>query len=98
MNKILGSFILFITFLSAGSITATVDTAEVLKGDSVMLTLTVTGKDASEIPNIEEINGQKVFNIQRRMSSNFVHVNGVSSMEKTQMLMYVLAHFPSPSS
>ena len=87
MNKILGSFILFITFLSAGSITATVDTAEVLKGDSVMLTLTVTGKDASEIPNIEEINGQKVFNIQRRMSSNFVHVNGVSSMEKTQMLM-----------
>ena len=58
MNKILGSFILFITFLSAGSITATVDTAEVLKGDSVMLTLTVTGKDSSEIPNIEEINGQ----------------------------------------
>jgi hypothetical protein len=87
MNKILGSFFLSIGFLVAGSITATVDSAEVIAGDSVMLTLAVTGKDSAVIPDIKEINGEKVFNIQRRSSSNFVYVNGKSSMETTQILM-----------
>ena len=87
MNKILGSFFLSIGFLMAGSITATVDSTKVLEGDSVMLTLAVTGQDNAVIPDIEEINGEKVFNIQRRSRSNFVYVNGKSSMERTQILM-----------
>ena len=87
MFKILGSLILILGFLSAGSITATVDSTEVVAGDSVMLTLAVTGQDSAVIPDIEEISGEKVFNIQRRSSSNFVYVNGKSSMEKTQILM-----------
>ena len=88
MNKILGSILFFtLSFLSAGSISATVDRSEVIKGDTVLLTLTVTGKKIDYIPEIEEISGQKVLNIQRRSSTNFVHVNGVSSMEKTQTLI-----------
>jgi len=87
MNKILGSFILFLSFLSAGSITAMVDSTEVVVGDSVLLTLSVTGQDIDVIPTIQEVNGYKVFNTQRRSSSNFVFVNGKSSMEKTQILM-----------
>lgn len=87
MFRILGSFLLFISFLSAGSITATVDSTNVVEGDSVMLTLAVTGQDSAVIPDIEEISGEKVFNIQRRSSSNFVYVNGKSSMERTQLLM-----------
>jgi len=87
MNKILGSLLLTFSFLWAGSITATVDTEEVLKGDSVLLTLSVVGRDIDRIPDIEEINGQKVMNVQRRSGTNFVHVNGVSSMEKTQILI-----------
>ncbi len=87
MNKILGSFLFMVSLLSAGSITATVDSTEVVEGDSVLLTLAVTGKNIDHIPDIAEINGKKVFNTQRRSSTNFVHVNGVSSMEKTQMLM-----------
>jgi len=86
-HKILGSLLLFsMSFLFAGSITATVDRSEVIKGDSVLLTLTMTGKKIDYIPEIEEIGGQKVINIQRRSASNFVHINGVSSMEKTQTL------------
>ena len=87
MHKILGSFILTLGFLSAGSISATVDSGEVISGDSVLLTLSVTGEDIDHIPEIKEINGNKVFNTQRRTSSNFVFVNGRSSMEKTQMMM-----------
>lgn len=87
MNRILGSFFLSIGFLMAGSIIATVDSTKVLEGDSVMLTLSVTGQDSAVIPDIEEIAGEKVFNVQRRSSSNFVYVNGKSSMERTQILM-----------
>ena len=90
MFRILGSFLLTITLLSAGSITATVDSTEVLIGDSVMLTLAVTGQDSAVIPDIEEIGGVKVFNMQRRSSSNFVYVNGKSSMERTEVLMLEL--------
>jgi len=88
MKKILGSLLfLTLSFLSAGSITATVDTQEVLEGDSVLLTLSVVGKNIDQIPEIEEISGVKVESIQRRSGSNFVHVNGVSSMEKSQTLI-----------
>ena len=88
MNKILGSLVLFsFTFLSAGSITATVDTKEVLEGDSVLLTLSIVGKDITPIPEIEEIGAVKVDNIQRRSGTNFVHVNGVTSMEHSQILI-----------
>ncbi|CAA6816977.1 MAG: Unknown protein [uncultured Sulfurovum sp.] len=87
MNKILGSLLCFIGFLSAGNITATVDSTEVIEGDATLLTLSITGQDIDKIPEIKEINGKQVFNTQRRSSSNFVFVNGKSSMEKTQILM-----------
>ncbi len=87
MYKILGSIFLSLNFLFAGSITATIDSTDVVEGDSVLLTLAVTGKNTDIIPDIEEINGHKVFNTQRRSATNFVHVNGVTSMEKTEMLM-----------
>lgn len=87
MYKILGSLVLCLTFLSAGKITATVDSREVLEGDSVLLTLSVTGKNIDTVPQMNEISGYKVFNTQRRSSTNFVHTNGVSRMEKTQILM-----------
>jgi len=87
MNKILGSLLFFgLTFLSAGTLTATVDRSEVVKGDTVLLTLSVTGEKIDEIPEIEEISGQKVLNIQRHTDSNFVHLNGISSMVKTETL------------
>jgi len=86
--KSLGS-LLFLTFstLYGGSISATLDSQEVFEGDTVILTLAVTGKNIDYIPEIDEIAGQKVLNIQRRSGTNFVHVNGVNSMEKTQTLM-----------
>ena len=87
MNKILGSLVLLISFLSAGNITATVDAEEIIEGDSVLLTLSVVGKNIDNIPDIEEINGVKVESVQRRSGTNFVHVNGVSSMEHTQILI-----------
>jgi len=74
--------------LSAGSFTATVDSTEVAKGDSVLLTLTVTGVDVDEIPDIPEIDGKKVLNIKRPpLVSNFVTVDGKSRMEKTHLMI-----------
>jgi len=88
MNKILGSLCVFISFLSAGSITATVDSTEVVEGDSVLLTLAVTGENVDIIPDIPEIDGKKVFNIKRPpMLSNYVSVNGKSHMEKTHLMI-----------
>ena len=88
MNRILGSLLfLGLTFLTAGNITASVDTTKVIKGDSVLLTLSVVGKNIDNIPNIEKINGVNIESIQRRSGTNFVHVNGVSSMEHTQILI-----------
>jgi len=87
MLKTLGSLFLFLTFLSAGNITATVDSREVLEGDSVLLTLSITGKNIDTVPQIDEVGGYPVFNTQRRSATNFVHTNGVSRMEKTQILI-----------
>ena len=87
MLKILGSLVGAVGLLWAGSVTATVDLDKVFKGDTVLLTLAMTGKKVDAIPDIPEINGQKVFNIQRRTTTNFVQVNGVSSMEKTNMMI-----------
>lgn len=87
MYKILGSLCFIMSFLSAGNITATVDSTEVIEGDAVLLTLSVTGESIARIPDISEVNGKPTFNIQRRSSTNFVNVNGVSSMEKTQIMM-----------
>ncbi len=85
--KILGSLLLSVGLLTAGSISATVDTQEVFKGDTVILTLVVTGKNIDYIPEIDEIAGQKVLTVQRRTGADFVQVDGVNSMEKTQTLM-----------
>ncbi len=85
--RILGSLLLLFSLLEAGSISATVDTQEVFKGDTVILTLTVTGKNIDYIPEIDDVAGQKVLTVQRRTGANFVQVNGVNSMEKTQTLM-----------
>ena len=87
MLKILGSLLGAVGLLWAGSVTATVDLDKVYKGDTVLLTLAMTGKKVDVLPDIPEINGQKVFNLQRRTTNNFVHVNGVSSMEKTNMMI-----------
>lgn len=87
MLKILGSLLLLCSTVFAGTITAMVDNTEVVKGDSVLLTLAMTGEDVNPMPAIPEINGQKVFNTQRRMKSDFVEVNGVKSMQKTHILM-----------
>ena len=86
--KILGSLIFF-TFstLYGGSISATLDSQEIFEGDSVILTLAVTGKNIDYIPDIDEIAGQKILTLQRRSGSNFIQVDGVNSMEKTQTLM-----------
>ncbi|HHD75339.1 MAG TPA: hypothetical protein ENK82_01400 [Campylobacterales bacterium] len=87
MVKTLGSLLLFLTFLSAGNIIATVDSREVIQGDSVLLTLSITGKNINTVPQINEIGGYPVFNTQRRSATNFVHTNGVSRMEKTQIFI-----------
>jgi len=87
MKRILGSLLLLLGALSAGSFTATVDSTEVAKGDSVLLTLAVTGENVDAIPDIPEIDGKKVLHTKRRMLSDYVSVDGRSRMEKTHLMI-----------
>ena len=87
MKRILGSLLLLLGSLSAGSFTATVDSTEVAKGDSVLLTLAVTGENVDAIPDIPEIDGKKVLHTKRRMLSDYVSVDGRSRMEKTHLMI-----------
>jgi len=90
MKKILGSIVLYILFTliaQAGSVTATVDSPEVVEGDTLLLTITVVGENVERLPDIEEINGLEVESIQRRSGSSFVYVNGNSTMQHSETLM-----------
>ena len=83
MKKILGSLLFItVTLLHAGSMTATVDRDRVVEGDTVLLTLSVSGKNVSPIPDIEEVNGLKVLGIQHRQRSSMVFMNGTTRMER----------------
>lgn len=74
------------TFLYAGSVKATISEIEVVKGDPVLLTITVVGSKSDSLPNIKEIAGVPVIGITRGGSSSYIHVNGQSKMEHTQTL------------
>ena len=70
----------------AGSIEANVDTTELLRGDGVLLTITVVGEKSERLPDIDEINGIKVDSVTRHTGSNFIQVNGENRMEHTQTM------------
>ena len=86
-KQILIWFLMFVgTFLNASSVKATVSDREVIKGDSVLLTITVMGSKIERLPNIQEIAGIPVRGITRGSSSSFIHTNGQSKMEHTQTI------------
>jgi hypothetical protein len=74
------------TFMYAGSVIATVSETEVIRGDAVLLTITVVGEKSDKLPNIQEIAGIPVKGITRSSGSSYVFVNGQSKMEHTQTL------------
>jgi hypothetical protein len=74
------------TFLYAGSVKATVSETEVIRGDAVLLTITVVGEKSDKLPNIQEIAGIPVKGITRSSGASYVFVNGQSKMEHTQTL------------
>lgn len=70
----------------AGSVEASVDRTEVVRGDTVLLTITVVGEKSERLPEIDEINGITVDAVTRHSGSNFIQVNGQNRMEHTQTL------------
>ena len=86
-NKILILFLFYFgTALYAGSVKATISETEVIRGDAVLLTITVVGEKSDELPNIQEIAGVPVKGITRSSGASYVFVNGQSKMEHTQTL------------
>ncbi len=72
--------------LEASSIKATVDKREILKGESVHLTITVEGEEYEKMPDIPSIAGFPVLRIERSHHSRFTSRNGRSVMILTESL------------
>jgi hypothetical protein len=88
MIKILGSLLLLlISLLEGGAIHATVDKKELLKGESVMLTITIVGEEYERMPDIPSIGGVPILKNSRTHSSNFIYKEGRSIMELTESLI-----------
>ena len=92
MIQILGSWLLFLILffcnvLYAGSVEARVDSDEVVRGKSLILTITAIGEEFDSLPDISTIGGATVLNLHRTYGSNYMTVNGKSRMEKNESLM-----------
>jgi len=73
--------------LYAGTINAEVSETEIVRGESIVLTITVSGENSEKIPNIKAIEGVPVVGFSRRSGASFVHVNGQTKMEQSQTIM-----------
>ena len=91
MTRTLGSllFIIYLnlTLLKAGTITSTVESKEILKGESILLTITIVGQEFDTLPNIPRISGAKVLGSNRSMKTRIITVNGKAVMEQTSVLI-----------
>ncbi len=91
MIKTLGSilFLLYLnlTVLYAGKITSHVASKEILKGESVLLTITIVGEEFDTLPNIPRIGGAKVLGSNRSMKTRILTVEGKVVMEQTSILI-----------
>jgi len=91
MMKILGRLSLLIAFcfglLQAGGITSTVKSREILKGESVILTITVVGENFETLPDIPMVGGAKVLGSNRSMKTRMLIRDGKNIMEQTAILM-----------
>ena len=92
MIKILGKKIFLLLFTSlaiyAGSIESSVDSTEIVKGDSVLFSLTIIGEKSDPLPELKDIDGMKIERITRSNKSDFVHINGKSVMQNTTTITY----------
>ena len=70
----------------AGSVEASVDTTELLRGDTVLLTITVVGEKSEKLPDMDTINGVTVDAVSRHSGSTFIQVNGQNKMEHTRTM------------
>lgn len=70
----------------AGSVESSVDRTEVLRGNTVLLTLTVVGEKSEPLPEIDEINGIPVDAVSHHSGSTFIQVNGENRMEHTRTM------------
>ncbi len=89
--RILGSILILISFnlsfLQAGSITSRVEHKEILKGESVILSIAIVGVEFDTLPDIPRIGGAKVLGSKRSVQSRILTVKGKAVMEQTAVLM-----------
>jgi len=70
----------------AGSVEAGVDRTEVVRGDTVLLTITVVGEKSDKLPDIDNINGVTVDAVTRHSGVTFIQLNGQNKMEHTHTM------------
>ena len=91
MIRILGRLtvgigIVFAT-LQAGIVEATVDHSKVVRGDSVKLSIKVTGEKFDSLPDVSTIAGVDVLNSYRSQGSRYTYINGQEKMEISETLI-----------
>ena len=87
----LATLLLFICLnlsaLQAGTVTSTVESKEILQGESVLLNITIVGEEFDTLPNIPRVGGAEVLSSTRSMKTRIMTVNGKATMEQTSVLM-----------
>ncbi|RUM76619.1 MAG: hypothetical protein DSZ11_00335 [Sulfurovum sp.] len=88
--QILGSLLILIYFnlswLQAGSITSTVESKEILRGESVLLSIIIVGEKFDTLPDIPRIGGAKILGSHRSVQTKLLTVDGKAVMEQTSIL------------
>jgi len=74
--QILGSLLILIYFnlswLQAGSITSTVESKEILRGESVLLSIIIVGEKFDTLPDIPRIGGAKILGSHRSVQTKLM--------------------------
>ena len=73
--------------LQAGSITSTVESKEILRGESVVLSIIIVGVEFDILPDIPRIGGAKILDSHRSVQTRILTVDGKAVMEQTAVFM-----------
>ncbi|HHH19031.1 MAG TPA: hypothetical protein ENK86_00750, partial [Campylobacterales bacterium] len=71
LGNVLFGLIIALGVLQAGIVEATVDHAKVVRGDSVQLTIKVSGEEFDNIPDVSSIAGVDVLNSSRSQGTSY---------------------------
>ena len=92
--KNLGKYWIILMFLATnlwgGSVYATVNENQIIRGDLLLFTISVVGEESDSLPSIEIIEGFPVESILRDRTSSYEMINGKTKMIETLTTTFII--------